>query len=465
MTQRPFSTAYRWFVLLLLTTASTVSYVDRQILALMVGPVKRDIGITDTQISLLIGLAFTLVYSALMVPMGWLADKWSRRLIIGAGIFSWSGFTAACGLAGNYSQLFLARMGVGVGEATLAPAAYSLLADYFPRDRLPLAISVFSAAPFIGVGLANIVGGPLVAWLEQVPPIDVPLVGAIRSWQMTFIAVGLPGLLLAFAMLAVREPRRIVDAAPGPAAGAGERGDGLVAFLVSRHKFLLLHFTGFLFLAMQGYALFAWVIEFFIRQHGMARGHIGVVYGVIALLAGLGGSVTGGALTAWMMRRGSTDASLRVVIGCALVVGPIAAAVSLVSEAWLAIALLVPVTFVMSWPPGLSVAALQVVVPNRIRARVTALYLLAVTMVAVTLGPLAVGVLNDYVFADEKAIGKTLAVMACINYPMAAVCLLACLRHFRAAWPVSCRSAAHLPSQERGVTRFPGMRAERVAPS
>lgn len=433
MKAQSFSTSYRWFVVIVLTIASTLSYIDRQILALMVGPVKRDIGISDTQISLLIGLAFTFVYSVLMVPMGWLADKRSRRTIIGIGIFSWSGFTAVSGLAKDYTQLFLARMGVGVGEATLAPAAYSLLADYFPRDRLPLAISVFSAAPFIGVGLANILGGPLIGWLEQMPPVDVPLVGAVRSWQMTFFAVGIPGLFLAFVMRVVKEPPRVVDVAQIVSPGRAVDGGQLLRFLRLRRKFLTFHFLGFLFLAMQGYALFAWVVEFFIRQHDMPRGQIGVIYGIITLVAGLGGSMTGGSLAVWMMRRGSLDAPLVLVIRCALAIAPFAIAMPLVPDAWLAIVLLAPVTFIMSWPPGLSVAVLQAVLPNEIRARATALYLLAVTMVAVTLGPLVVGFLNDYIFLDEKAIGKTLSIMAAINYPLGATCLFLCLRHFRRA--------------------------------
>lgn len=431
MTEHRYSSCYCWLVVLLLTAASTLSYIDRQILALMVGPVKRDIGISDTEISLLIGLAFTLLYSALMVPMGWLADRYSRRTIIGVGIFSWSAFTVLCGMARNYTQLFLARMGVGVGEATLAPAAYSMLSDYFPREKLPLAISLFTAAPFIGVGLANILGGPLVAWLEQMPPVELPLLGTVRSWQLTFVVVGVPGLLLAFFMLAVREPLRAMRVRDSEKNSAN-RGE-LLHFLKTRRGFLGLHFIGFLLLAMQGYALFAWVVELFIREHQMGRAEIGIIYGVITLVVGLAGSVVGGFLAGRMMQRGRDDAPLLIVIRCALLIAPLAIIMPLVDDVRLAIALLVPVTFIISLPPGLSVTALQVVLPDGIRAQTTALYLLAVTMVAVTLGPLIVGVLNDYVFYREEAIGKSLAVMAVCNYLLGALSLFFCLKYFRLA--------------------------------
>lgn len=446
MTSPQFSNAYRSLVLVLLTVASTLAYIDRQILALMVGPVKDDLGISDTQISLLVGLAFTLLYSSLMVPMGWLADRYSRRTIIATGIFSWSAFTALSGLARNYGQLFLARMGVGVGEATLAPAAFSLLADYFPRDRLPLAVSVFTTAPFIGVGLANIAGGPLISWLEQVPPLDFPWVGRIRAWQIAFVIVGLPGILLAFAMLMVREPAR--KALSSTMGGIGQTGtsatdDLLKRFIKDHRRFLGLHAAGFLFLATQGYAMFAWVVELFIRQHGMPRGQIGIAYGLITIIAGFSGSVFGGSLAAGMMRRGSLDAPLTIVIGCAVLIAPFAIAMPLVSDVSLALALLVPATFIISLPPGLSITALQVLLPGEIRARATALYLLVVTMVSVTLGPLVAGLLNDYVFVDEEAIGKSLAIMAAINCSLGALSLFLCLRHFRHALVTSRHPREH----------------------
>lgn len=424
--------AYLWYVVIFLTAASTLAYIDRQILALMVGPVKRDLGLSDTQIGLLVGLAFSLFYCAVTVPMAWLADTRSRRTVIGVGILSWSALTSLSGLAQNYLQLFLARMGVGLGEATLGPSAYSLLADFFSKDRLPLAVGVFATAPFIGIGLANIVGGSLVQALETMPPIALPLLGTVRSWQATYFLVGIPGVLLALLAFTIAEPARRGRAHALDAARDVPWSE-VLAFMSERRTFLIFHFLGFLGLAMQGWTVFAWVVEFFVRNHAMSRADIGVTYGVIALAAGLPGSIIAGRLATTLLRRGIADATLRLVIIATVVMGPLSVAMPLLDSSWAAIALLVPITFFMSWPPGLGVAALQAIAPNELRGRVIAFYLLFVNLLSFTLGPFLVGFFNDSIFHSEAAIGRTLATLAALNYPLAGICLLRCLPHFRAA--------------------------------
>ena len=185
-----YSRFYLWYVVIILTLASTFSIIDRQILNIMIGPVKRDLGgISDFQVSLIMGFAFTFLYSILSYPAGRIADRYSRTNLMAAGIASWSLLTMMCGLANQYWHLFLARMGVGVGEATLGPAANSALADYFDASRLPLMIGIVSSAPFIGQGLANILGGWLIDYLESTPNFVLPLVGELYSWQMVFIVV------------------------------------------------------------------------------------------------------------------------------------------------------------------------------------------------------------------------------------------------------------------------------------
>ncbi|MGH8284862.1 MAG: MFS transporter, partial [Steroidobacteraceae bacterium] len=152
-------TAYSWYVVAVLTVTYTVSFIDRQIMALMIEPIRRDLGITDTQVSLLIGLAFAVFYTLLGVPIARLADRYSRRAIIAAGVAVWCVMTAACGLARNYAQLFLARVGVGVGEAALSPSALSMMSDYFPKRTRGRAVAVYHTGISLGAGLAMIVGG------------------------------------------------------------------------------------------------------------------------------------------------------------------------------------------------------------------------------------------------------------------------------------------------------------------
>lgn len=421
--------AYRWYVVLFLTLAATVSTIDRQILALMIGPVKRDLGVSDTMMGLLGGLAFTLFYTLLTLPMAWAADRTSRRRIIGPGILFWSVATMACGLAARFWQLFAARMAVGVGEAALAPAAISMMSDYFDRAKLPLALGVFSAAPFIGVGLANILGGSVVDHLEAMPQVTLPLFGALKSWQAMFIVVGAPGILLAFLTLTIREPRRTGRVDPG---AKGMPIAEVVRFFAGRRRFLVFHFIGFTALAMQGWALFYWVVEFFIREHAGDRATVGLTFGTIALVLGTLGSVVAGLLSARMMRAGRADATLRLVMVIAIVLVPVGIAAPLVPSYAGAMALIALASLFMGWPNGLGTAALQLIVPNELRGQVMALYYVVVNFLSYSLGPLLGGLISDQLFAG-KSLGGTLALMAAVNYPIGAFCMWRCLAHFRTA--------------------------------
>src|SRR5712691_1532753 len=196
---------YAWYVVLVLMVCYTLSFIDRQILSLLVGPIKRDLGITDTRVGLLQGLAFALFYTLLGLPMGRFADRGSRRNLIALGVFFWSLMTAVCSVARSFWSLFFARMGVGVGEATLAPSAFSLISDYFPRERLGTALSIYAMGIFIGSGLALIVGGTVVGAVTHLPAIDLPVLGTIASWRLTFLIVGLPGLLVGLILYTIRE--------------------------------------------------------------------------------------------------------------------------------------------------------------------------------------------------------------------------------------------------------------------
>ena len=208
--EKPYHPAYAWYVVAVLMLAYVCSFVDRQVLALMVPAVRRDLGISDTQMSLLMGLSFALFYSILGLPIGRLADRSSRRRIIVWGIAVWSVMTALCGAARNYWQLFLARMGVGVGEAALSPPAYSLIADYFPKDRLGTAIGVYSLGIYLGSGLAMMLGGWVTGRVAAAAMWTLPLIGEVRPWQAVFFVIGLPGLLLALWVGTLREPARAV---------------------------------------------------------------------------------------------------------------------------------------------------------------------------------------------------------------------------------------------------------------
>ena len=206
-----------WIVVFILMLAYIFSFVDRYIINLLVEPMKRDMNLSDTQVSLLLGASFALFYSFLGIPLGRFADLYNRKKIIIGGIGLWSIMTALCGLTKNYGQLFLARMGVGIGEATLSPAAYSIISDYFSQKRLAMAISVYSLGIYLGSGLAYAGGGYLIQKLDKMENILLPLIGEIYAWQLIFIIVGLPGLLISLLVfLFVKEPVRQGGQAQSP---------------------------------------------------------------------------------------------------------------------------------------------------------------------------------------------------------------------------------------------------------
>ncbi len=202
------STAWAWYTVAILLCAYIFSFIDRQILNLLVAPVRRDLGITDTEMSLLIGFSFAVFYSVLGLPFGRLADSISRPRLIIVGMFTWSLMTGGCGLINSYAQLFILRMGVGVGEATLSPAAYSMISDSFPPAKRSVPFSVYTMATYIGGGFAFLLGGLLLRYFGSRQMFELPVLGLVRPWQALFIFLGISGILFILALLTLRDPSR-----------------------------------------------------------------------------------------------------------------------------------------------------------------------------------------------------------------------------------------------------------------
>src|SRR5579863_5945908 len=210
-----------WYAVAVFTAALTVNFLDRGILNLLVEPIKRDLHLSDLQMSLVLGFAFACFYVILGLPIARLADSRSRRTIVGVGIAIFSLMTALCGFAQNFWQLFLCRVGVGVGEACNGPATFSMLADLFPPTKLPRAISVLNFGFFVGLGVSLLIGGTVVHLVSVLPPLTLPLVGTLRSWQYTFFIVGIPGLIIAALFSTIIEPirRGRITGPAGPTVG------------------------------------------------------------------------------------------------------------------------------------------------------------------------------------------------------------------------------------------------------
>ena len=272
--------AYAWAVVGVLVLAALVAFIDRQVVAIVVDPMKADLGVNDAQIGWLYGV-FAVFYAVAALPIAWLADRKSRKLIIAIGIFFWSLMTMACGLSRSFWHVLAARIGVGVGEATLSPATTSLVGDLFPRQRVPLALSVFQTGAIMGSGIAFIIGGYVLGLVQEAAPLTLPFFGELRPWQQTFVYVGAPGLLLALLFALLREPAR----RSGAQVGGGRLSD-LAAFYRSNLKTLTMHHLGFLSLVLAGYAFVFWTVSYFVRVHGYEAAEASLIFGWIFLIAG-----------------------------------------------------------------------------------------------------------------------------------------------------------------------------------
>lgn len=419
------ASGYAWYVLFVLIAAYTLAYVDRTVVTLMVGPIKRSLHLTDLELSLLHGLAFALFYTVLGIPIARLADRHRRTTIIATGIVIWSAMTALCGLAKTFGQLFAARVGVGVGEAALSPAAYSMLADSFPPNRLARALSIYSGAIYVGGGLALVAGGALIA---SVKPISFPIVGTLEPWQTVFVIVGAPGLLVGAWVATLREPAR------------RELGNVVAMPMTTREvlRYLREHVAtyGSFIVATSVASLMwngasAWIPSYFIRVHGWTAGQIGFAFGVALMVFGTGGILTGGFLCERLRARGHADGNLRVAaLASTLALVPGVVAPLLASDV-ASLACFCLFTFAASMPHGGNGAAMQEITPNRMRAQVTSIYFFGLNLAGIGLGPTVVAAIGDGIFRDERKIGLAIATMIAVAAPLSALLLWASRAPYR----------------------------------
>jgi len=425
------SLKYSWYVVFILMLAYVSSFIDRQILSLLVGPLKRDFQLSDTQVSLLMGISFALFYTILGIPIGRLADRYNRRNIIMIGIAVWSLMTAITGSARSYTQLFLARIGVGVGEAALSPAAFSILTDYFPKNKLATALSVYNMGIYIGSGCAVLIGSILVALTKETQLVTIPFVGEIFSWQLIFFYIGIPpGIMIVLLLFTVDEPIRTGLIAKSDGKEGAHRvslSEALIYINKKRVAFLSVT-LGFTFISMVGYGSTAWIPTYFVRTFGWKAQEAGLIYGIIITIFSTSGALSGGFLADWFTKKGYTDGKLRVGIISATTILLFSSFI-LVPDPYIVLVLLVIPCFFTAFPAGASAAAVQELMPNQVRALASSIYFFIINMIALGLGPTSVALLTDYVFQDEKAlkyslmsvtIFGSLSALICFSYGLAA---------------------------------------------
>ena len=404
-----------WFLVAMLTIAYVFSFIDRYILGLLIEPIKADLGLTDAQIGWVLGPAFAIFYATMGLPLGWLADRKRRTWIVAAGIFVWSLATAISGLARSFMHLFLARMAVGVGEATLSPSAMSMISDSFPPERRGKPVAVYVAALSIGAGIASLIGSAVLTWAKSAEQITLPLVGDVLPWQATFFAVGAPGLLLALVFLFMREPARRPLPAAAADIGGNSIGDALGYVLRN-----LGPFAGFISLACvmtiiaysQGF-----LAPVFERTWGWPPEKYAFVNAIVLLLAGPGTVFASGALSDKWAQSGRHDAPIQLLVFGYVLMVPTAILPMFMPSAELAFVLLFFNTAGVGIISAMAVTSLLAITPAQIRGQIVALYYMTISLAGLFLGPTTVGYLSTNVFGEDQirlAYAATCAIYALI---------------------------------------------------
>lgn len=421
---------YSWYVVFLLATLSVVSYADRLVLGILVEPVKAELQISDTQMGFLLGLSFSLVYATLALFLAGIADRHNRRNLIVVGVLLWSVMTSMSAFAESFWELALCRLGVGLGEAALGPAALSMISDLFVKDRRHAPLSVFLSAGVIGGTGAFIIGGAAVLFVTQMSSLSLPLLGELAPWRLVFLCMGVPGVFLGLLMLAtVREPVRRTDKAAQ--SSAPDMGMGEVArHIRSRGSEYYPIFGGMLLVQMMVYAVATWYATVLIRGFELSISSAGFAFGIVGLVFGTSGAILGPMAVAALERRAKKDALLRIGVVAVAIAVPSTVLAPIASTLTISLGALAVAMFSLSAASALAPLLPQLVAPNAMRARVTALYFFIANSIGLGMTPVLVGFINDNQVLGVSGIGQALSLVAAVLLPISLLVLWVGRRSF-----------------------------------
>ncbi len=415
-----------WYAVSIFAIGLTFLFLDRGVLPLLVAPIKHDLHLSDTLVGLLMGPAFILFYLFLGLPIARLVDSRSRRAIIAFSIGAWSLMTAACGLTRNFWFLLMCRVGDGVGEAGNGPATYSMMADMFPPNRLARAISVMQFGFVAGNGLATILTGAIVSWLSGTRAYSIPVLGEVHGWQLTFFAVGLPGLIIAWLATTMIEPARRGRMRASGAAAAKRRAipvREVLRYMAQNWGAYASMFLGLAFESVVTFGIMNWGPTFFVRTYGWTIPHYAYLSGTLFLVLWPIGLIPGSLIGEWLGRRGFRSAYLLVTTLSVTLFVPLAILLPLMPNGTWAMVVMAATYLVAGFGPGPQNAALQIITPNEMRGQVTALFLFIFNVFGSGIAPLVVGLVTDYVVGSEAKIGESILLTAAVLGPLSVALL------------------------------------------
>ncbi|MCW3835608.1 MFS transporter [Sphingomonas canadensis] len=409
--QPPPMTWRSWYTVVMLGVILMLSHIDRGVISLLVQPIKKDLGLSDTEMSVIIGIAFSSAYIVAGLPLSRLADHASRKLILVAGLSFWSVATAASAMANSFGALFAARMAIGAGESVQAPASLSLISNVVPRHRLPRAFSIYSTGGFVGMAASMVIGGVLIGHLAEMPDITLPVLGTLHDWQMVFLICGIPGLIVAtLFFFTVPEPPRPPKSAATPKKQLP--GRDVFDFLKDNRVFYIPMFLGASLWSIEALGMTAWRVAFFERSYGWGPQTAGPLLGIIGIVTMPFGLAAGAAIGEWLDKKRYPDAMLRLYCWSHALMLPLSILAVLVWDPWAAVILWALSNFFTGvGHPGMN-SAIQIVTPNHLRGQVSWLYLFFVSIVGSGMGPMIVALTTDYVLQDEAQLRWAMVLVA-----------------------------------------------------
>ena len=409
------STARAWWAVFVLLLCYLMSFVDRNILSLLVAPIRHDLGVSDTEMGLLLGPVFAFFYVLLGLPFGWLVDRRNRRNIIAGGLALWSLMTVLAGLAANFGELAAARVGLAVGEAGLMPAAFSLLGDYFPPERRGRAVGIFGVGGFTGIGGAYVAGGAILHVFAGVSQVSLPVFGTVALWQATLILVGLATSGLAVLMLSVMEVPRAGGPVTVPVGAPAGGNTTIFAYIGSNKRTFTTIYFAYTCVALIAFGWFAWLPSYFIRQFAMIPANAGLAIGSITTVAGVVGSVIGGILADRLTARGTVGGKFSIIL--IIWLGWIPATLGLLVSENLGVSLACVALFMFVDGIGLIQfgAVIQDMTPARLRGRAVAIWYLVTNIIGNGLGPVLIPLASDHLFSGP---GATRYAMVLVTLPV-----------------------------------------------
>jgi len=397
-------------------TVTVFGQMDRAIFYLLVSDIKRDLQFSDTQMSLLMGMAFSAAYLLCGLPVARLSDVWHRKLILPTGLAVWSFGTMLCGLAGSYMQMFVARCFVGAGESVKGPCSVSLISDLFPPHRLPRAFAFYQFTIRLGESLAAIVGGFLIGYYATYGGFSLPGVGTLRGWHLVFLTFALPGLFFALMfVLTVKEPVRQARARP---TSVPVKDVARFLFKSDASPVLIPILLAAAVGMIEAIGVGSWTPVFYERTYGWTPEQFAPISGAVMLVSAPISLIAGAWFVERMHRQGRHDANMRIMLYTQLIGLPLAALGPLAPTFWLALGCSLAAQIVMLAATPAALAAMQVVTPNELRAQVNAVYMLTISVLGQGLGPTVVALMTDFVFRDEADLRYAMLTAGLIANPI-----------------------------------------------